>query len=43
MDSELKSAIVSGLGDGSVIPYIGPAALSGIVGRESGEPIPADS
>ena len=42
MDAELKQAIESGLGDGSVIPYIGPATLSGII-NDSGEPIPADS
>ncbi len=43
MNAELIKTIESGLGDGSVIPYIGPYALEGVVNEASGEPIPADS
>jgi hypothetical protein len=35
--------IISGLREGSIVPYLGAGALSGAVGSESGEPIPADS
>jgi hypothetical protein len=43
MEEELKQTIESGLQDGSVIPYLGPSALTGVSNTESGEPIPADS
>jgi hypothetical protein len=43
MDTVLKQTIEAGLSDGSVIPYLGPNALTGITNTESGEPIPADS
>ena len=42
MDAALKQKIEAGLNSGEVIPYLGPAALSGIT-NDSGEPIPADS
>ncbi len=35
--------ILTGLAEGSVVPYLGPGALSGVVGTTHGQPIPADS
>lgn len=35
--------IISGLKDGSIVPYLGQGALEGSVNTTSGEPIPADS
>lgn len=35
--------IFSGLADGSVIPYLGPATLNGVVDPATGRAIPADS
>jgi len=43
MDRALQQKIIRGLNDGSIVPYLGPGALAGSVGLESGEPIPADS
>ena len=43
MDAALEQAIEVGLGNGSVIPYLGPEALAGITNTENGTPIPADS
>ncbi len=43
MDTDLKQAIETGISDGSVVPYLGPNALSGVINSESGEAIPADS
>jgi hypothetical protein len=34
---------VSGLVDGSVVPYLGPGALAGVVETGTGRPMPADS
>lgn len=36
-------SIFSGLSDGSVIPYLGPGALSGVIEPATGKAIPADS
>ena len=36
-------SIFTGLADGSVIPYLGPGALNGVICPESGKAIPADS
>jgi len=35
--------IFSGLSDGSVVPYLGPSTLNGVVNSASGNAIPADS
>jgi len=35
--------IVSGISDGSVVPYLGPGVLRGVSSNDSGEQIPADS
>ena len=35
--------IFTGLSDGSVIPYLGPGALNGVIDPASGKAIPADS
>jgi len=35
--------IFSGLSDGSVVPYLGPGALNGVIDPASGRAIPADS
>lgn len=43
MEQQLIDTIQSGLQDGTLIPYLGPQALSGSVNCESGEAIPADS
>jgi hypothetical protein len=43
MEQQLIDTIKQGLGDGSIIPYIGAQALAGSVNLQSGEPIPADS
>lgn len=43
MNSQLHATIRTGLTNGSVIPYIGPGVLQGVVNSSSGEPIPADS
>ncbi len=35
--------ILSGMTEGSVIPYIGPGSLNGVIDSATGQPIPADS
>ncbi|MEI7843381.1 MAG: hypothetical protein WCI39_10145 [Gallionellaceae bacterium] len=35
--------IFTGLSDGSVIPYLGPATLNGVTDIATGKAIPADS
>lgn len=35
--------IKNGLHNGSIIPYLGPGALSGAINTQTGDPIPADS
>jgi hypothetical protein len=42
MHSQFET-ILSGLADGSVVPYLGAGALAGVVNTGSGQPIPADS
>ena len=37
------SAILAGLGEGTVVPYLGAGALAGVVDTQSGKAIPADS
>ncbi|NTV95012.1 MAG: SIR2 family protein [Thiobacillus sp.] len=41
--SETFAPILSGLHDGSVVPYLGAGALAGVVDPASGRAIPADS
>lgn len=41
--SEIFTSILSGLHDGSVVPYLGAGALAGVVDPASGQAIPADS
>lgn len=36
-------SIFSGLSDGSVVPYLGPSALNGVIDPATGKAIPADS
>ncbi len=42
MNSALEN-IFSGLADGSVVPYLGPGALNGVINPATGKAIPADS
>jgi len=35
--------LIHGIGSGDIVPYLGAGALDGVVNRETGEPIPADS
>ncbi|MAR89782.1 MAG: SIR2 family protein [Pseudomonadota bacterium] len=35
--------IVNGISQGQIVPYLGPGVLKGVVHRDSGEPVPADS
>lgn len=41
-DHDLKP-LIEALGQGELVPYLGPGALSGVVDVNTGEPIPADS
>ena len=41
--SEIFAPILSGLSDGSVVPYLGAGALAGVTEPASGNAIPADS
>lgn len=43
MDSALRQQIIAGLGDGSIVPYLGSGALNGSTSLADGSPIPADS
>jgi hypothetical protein len=43
MEQQLIDTIKAGIQDGSIIPYLGPQALTGASNIASGEPIPADS
>ena len=43
MDSELRSRLMTGLKDGSIVPYLGPGVLADVVSTASGEPMPATS
>lgn len=42
MSTQFES-ILTGLSDGSVVPYLGPGALDGVTDKLSGKAIPADS
>ncbi len=41
--NDVIAGIRAGLTSGAVVPYLGPAALTGVVDRSTGDPIPADS
>jgi len=41
--TETFASILSGLADGSVVPYLGAGALAGVIDTASGKAIPADS
>ncbi len=43
MNLEVIQEIKQGLANGSVVPYLGPEALDGVVDAANGTPIPADS
>ncbi len=42
MSTQFES-ILSGLSEGSVVPYLGPGALNGVLNPATGSAIPADS
>jgi hypothetical protein len=35
--------LAAGVADGTIVPYLGPGALAGVVDLDNGEPMPADS
>tara|TARA_B100001250_G_scaffold413618_1_gene448347 strand:- start:2265 stop:3161 length:897 start_codon:yes stop_codon:yes gene_type:complete len=39
----LRSQLITGLEDGSIVPYIGAGTLTGVTEKSTGNPIPADS
>jgi SIR2-like domain len=43
MDSELRTQLLTGLKDGSIIPYLGTGVLADVVSTTTGNPIPATS
>ncbi|SBT07897.1 conserved hypothetical protein [Candidatus Accumulibacter aalborgensis] len=43
MTPELREKLLSGLGNGSIVPYLGPGVLADVINAASGAPIPADS
>ena len=43
MTPELRSKLIAGLKDGSIVPYLGPGVLADVRNLATGEPIPADS
>ena len=43
MQENIISTLRAGVQDGSIVPYIGPYALTGVVSKTDGAPIPADS
>ena len=40
MDSQLRTQLVAGLKDGSIVPYLGPEALADVVSTTTGAPMP---
>ncbi len=42
-DSELRTHLIAGLKDGSIVPYLGPGVLADVISTASGEPMPATS
>ena len=43
MDTTLRTTLLSGLYDGSIIPYLGAGALADVTHGKSGQPMPATS
>lgn len=43
MTPQLRSQLLAGLKDGSIVPYLGPGVLADVKNPVSGQPIPADS
>src|ERR1035437_4972757 len=43
MNPELRTQLVIGLQDGSIVPYLGPGVLADVVSTTTGDPIPATS
>ena len=43
MDSQLRTQLVAGLKDGSIVPYLGPGVLADVVSTTNGAEIPASS
>lgn len=43
MSPELRTSLLAGLKDGSIVPYLGPGALADVTAVGSGQPMPADS
>ena len=43
MDCRLRTNIITGLKDGSIVPYLGPGVLADVLSMTSGEPMPASS
>ena len=43
MDSQLRTQLLAGLEDGSIVPYLGPGVLADVVSKNSGAPMPATS
>ncbi len=43
MDNELRTQLIAGLKDGSIVPYLGPGVLSDVFSISTGNPIPASS
>jgi hypothetical protein len=43
MNTELLNTIIEGIKDNSIVPYLGAGVLKGVVNKQSGEAIPADS
>lgn len=40
---DLLATLTAGLASGQIVPYLGPGVLAGVVHRDNGKPIPADS
>ena len=43
MNPELRTQLIAGLTDGSIVPYLGPGVLADVVSQNTGEPMPATS
>lgn len=43
MDATQLTDLIAGIGDGQIVPYLGPGVLRDVVSTTGGEPIPADS
>ena len=43
MTPELRAKLLTGLADGSIVPYLGPGVLADVKNATTGAPIPADS